>query len=118
MEFDEVPYRRDLDDENLPAIEKDIILQLKTVFDPEIPVDIYELGLIYNVSYDENTGIAEVWFSLTAPACPVADSMPYWIVEAVERVDGVDECITHIEWDPPWRMDMMSLEAKIELNMI
>ena len=118
MEFDEVPYRRDLDSPELSAIERDIILQLKTVFDPEIPVDIYELGLIYNISYNAQTGVADVHFTLTAPACPVAESMPYWIIEAVNRVEGVDDCVAHIEWDPPWRMDFMSIEAKIELNMI
>ena len=118
MEFEEVPYRRDLDDENLPQIYKDIINQLKTVYDPEIPVDIYELGLIYYVHYEKSTRTAEIYFTLTAPGCPVANTMPEWIEAAVLEVDGVEKCFTSVEWDPPWQMDFMSLEAKIELNMI
>ncbi|SUO96313.1 iron-sulfur cluster assembly protein [Suttonella ornithocola] len=118
MELDEVPFQKDLDDPTLSPVERDIIEQLKTVYDPEIPVDIYELGLIYDIKYDKRTGEANIHMTLTAPGCPVAGVMPDWVKEAVEKVDGVENCAVHMEWDPPWRMEMMSLRAKIELNMI
>lgn len=118
MEFDNVPFNKEIDDPTLSPIERDMIEQLKTVYDPEIPVDIYELGLIYDLKYHKKTGEAEVWMTLTAPGCPVAGVMPDWVKEAILKVDGVETCEVHMEWDPPWRMDMMSLRAKIELNMI
>lgn len=116
MELDAVPYRKDPDDPGLAPLERDIILELKKVYDPEIPVDIYELGLIYDVAIQGND--VTVHMTLTAPGCPVAGVMPDWVKEAVERVDGIDSCEVIMEWDPPWRMDMMSMRAKIELNMI
>lgn len=118
MEFEQIPFQKDIDDPALSPLERDIITELKSVYDPEIPVDIYELGLIYDIQYDEKTGQADIHMTLTAPGCPVAGVMPDWVKEAVERVDGVEHCEVHMEWDPPWRMDMMSLRAKIELNMI
>lgn len=118
MEFDQVPFQKEVDDPSLSPIERDIITQLKTVYDPEIPVDIYELGLIYHIGYDKKTGHTDIHMTLTAPGCPVAGVMPDWVKEAVQKVDGVEHCEVHMEWDPPWRMDMMSLRAKIELNMI
>ena len=118
MDFDEVPYGKDPTDPALPAIERDIIKQLKSVFDPEIPVDIYELGLIYGIDIEESSGNVDIYMTLTAPGCPVAGVMPDWVKEAVEQVAGVKTCDVHMQWDPPWRMEMMSLRAKIELNMI
>lgn len=118
MEQEEVPYQKDVEDPTLTPVERDIILALKEVYDPEIPVDIYELGLIYSIHYDKKTGQAAVRMTLTAPGCPVAGVMPDWVRDAVEAVDGVEECTVDMAWDPPWRMDMMSLRAKIELNMI
>lgn len=118
MDIDEVPYQKDLDDPTLSPIERDMIEALKRVYDPEIPVDIYELGLIYNITYERKTGKAIVLMTLTAPGCPVAGIMPDWVRDAIESVDGVEECEVEMVWDPPWRMDMMSLRAKIELNMI
>ena len=118
MELDEVPFQKDIEDPTLTPVERDIILALKEVYDPEIPVDIYELGLIYDIVYNKKTGHAEVRMTLTAPGCPVAGIMPDWVRDAVESVDGVEECTVEMEWDSPWRMDMMSLRAKIELNMI
>ena len=115
---DNVPYNKDPDDPSLSPVEKDIILALKGVYDPEIPVDIYELGLIYALRYDKKTGKADIHLTLTAPGCPVAGVMPDWVKDAVEAVDGVLECEVHMERDPPWGMEMMSLRAKIELNMI
>lgn len=116
MDFESVPYQKDLDDPSLSALDREIITQLKTVYDPEIPVDIYELGLIYAVEIDGDQ--AQIHMTLTAPGCPVAGVMPDWVKEAVERVDGIERCEVIMEWDPPWRMDMMSMRAKIELNMI
>lgn len=118
FDLDSVPYQKELDDPSLAPIERDIISELKTIYDPEIPVDIYELGLIYDIHYDKKTGLVDIYMTLTSPGCPVAGVMPDWVKEAVERVDGVEECIVHMEWDPPWRMEMMTLRAKIELNMI
>ncbi len=118
MDLDEVPYNKDPADPNLLPIERDIINQLKTVYDPEIPVDIYELGLIYAIDFSQDTREVSISMTLTAPGCPVAGIMPDWVRNAVEKVDGVDNCIVNMEWDPPWRMEMMSLRAKIELNMI
>jgi len=115
---DNVPYNKDPDDPGLSPVEKDIILALKGVYDPEIPVDIYELGLIYALLYNKKTGKIDIHMTLTAPGCPVAGVMPDWVKDAVEAVDGVLECEVHMEWDPPWGMEMMSLRAKIELNMI
>lgn len=118
MELDEVPFQKDANDPTLSPVERDMVLALKEVYDPEIPVDIYELGLIYDLQYDKKTGDAMVRMTLTAPGCPVAGIMPDWVRDAVEKVDGVERCSVEMEWDPPWRMDMMSLRAKIELNMI
>lgn len=116
MEAENVPYQKDPDDPALPPVEKAVIEELKRVYDPEIPVDIYELGLIYAIRIDG--GQATVHMTLTAPGCPVAGVMPDWVKEAVERVEGIEHCEVVMEWDPPWRMDMMSMRAKIELNMI
>ncbi|MDO4642878.1 MAG: iron-sulfur cluster assembly protein [Cardiobacteriaceae bacterium] len=118
LDPENIPFNKDPDDPGLSPTEKDIILALKSVYDPEIPVDIYELGLIYAIFYDKKNGKADIHLTLTAPGCPVAGVMPDWVKEAVEKVDGVTECEVHMEWDPPWGMEMMSLRAKIELNMI
>lgn len=116
MEAEDVPYQKDPEDPALSPLEKAIIGELKRVYDPEIPVDIYELGLIYALLIDGAK--ATVHITLTAPGCPVAGVMPDWVKEAVERVEGIEHCEVVMEWDPPWRMDMMSMRAKIELNMI
>ncbi len=98
-------------------IEGRIIEALKTVYDPEIPVDIYELGLIYQIELDEEQGHADIVMTVTAPGCPVAGAMPGWVQEAVESVDGIESCRVDLVWDPPWRPDLMSMRAKLELNM-
>ena len=92
-----------------------IVEALKTVYDPEIPVDIYELGLIYKVDYDE-PGDVQIEMTLTAPGCPVAGEMPGWVQQAVERVDGIETCKVAMTFDPPWSPDRMSDEAKLELG--
>ena len=92
-----------------------IIDQIKTVFDPEIPVNIYDLGLIYEINVDEK-GQAEVIMTLTSPACPVAGSLPGEVEEVVMGVDGVEDAGVELVFDPPWDKEMMSEEAKFELG--
>jgi FeS assembly SUF system protein len=93
-----------------------LIGQLKTVFDPEIPVDIYELGLIYKVDVSDDLDVA-IDMTLTAPGCPVAGEMPGWVQEAVLKIDGVKSCDVNLVFDPPWDPSRMSDEAKLQLNM-
>jgi FeS assembly SUF system protein len=101
---------------DLERITKDVIAQLKSVYDPEIPVDIYELGLIYKVEFNE--GVVDIEMTLTAPACPVAGEMPTWVQEAVAKVEGVTSVRVNLVFDPPWTNSMMSDEAKLELNLL
>ena len=93
-----------------------IIVALKSVFDPEIPVDIYELGLIYKVDVSDDRDVL-VDMTLTAPGCPVAGDMPGWVEAALEKVEGVRSARAQLTFDPPWDPSMMSDEAKLELNM-
>ena len=94
----------------------DLITALKTVYDPEIPVDIYELGLIYNVDIIDDKTV-EIKMTLTAPGCPVAEEMPGWVETAVKTVDGVEDVTVEMVFDPPWDMSLMSEEARLTLNM-
>jgi FeS assembly SUF system protein len=98
-------------------LEDRIVEILKTIYDPEIPVDIYELGLIYEVRIDKE-GHVDVEMTLTSPNCPVAESLPKEVKEKVESVDGVNSADVHIVFDPPWDKDMMSEEAKLELGFL
>jgi FeS assembly SUF system protein len=93
-----------------------LVTALKTVYDPEIPVDIYELGLIYKVDVSDSKDIA-VDMTLTAPNCPVAGEMPMMVKSALEKVEGAGEVTVNMTFDPPWTPDRMSEEAKLELNM-
>jgi len=102
--------------EELERLRTDLIAALKTVFDPEIPVDIYELGLIYRLDVDDDRNI-EIDMTLTAPGCPVAGDMPGWVENAVSAVPGVGQVKVNLVFDPPWDMSRMSDEAKLELNM-
>ncbi len=95
---------------------RDIIAALKTVYDPEIPSDIYELGLIYAVDVDDDRNVA-VTMTLTAPGCPVAGEMPKWVENAVNAVPGVANTTVTMTFDPPWDMGRMSDEARLALNM-
>ncbi len=104
-------------DEEIERITTDVISQLKTVYDPEIPTDIYELGLIYKVELEDDRTL-KVEMTLTAPGCPVAGEMPGWVEEACEVVAGVRRVEVYMTFDPPWTMDRMSEEAKLELNML
>ena len=94
-----------------------IIEQIKTVFDPEIPVNVYELGLIYDVIVQEENKI-HVKMTLTAAACPAAEALPAEVKEKVLRVEGVTDCEVELTFDPPWDKEMMSEEAKLELGML
>jgi len=105
------------DEAEIERITADVIGQLKSVYDPEIPVDIYELGLIYQVELEDDRTL-KVEMTLTAPGCPVAGEMPEWVREACEVVAGVRRVEVSMTFDPPWTMDRMSEEAKLELNML
>ncbi len=100
----------------LDAITDKLVEQLKTVFDPEIPVDIYELGLIYKVDVSDEKDVA-IDMTLTAPGCPVAGEMPGWVEDAVMQIPEVKSCTVNLVFDPPWDPSLMSDEAKLELNM-
>jgi FeS assembly SUF system protein len=102
--------------EELERLHADLVAALKTVFDPEIPVDIYELGLIYRLEVDDDRNI-EVDMTLTAPGCPVAGEMPGWVENAVASVPGVGQVKVKLVFDPPWDMSRMSDEARLALNM-
>ena len=100
----------------LDRLTDELIVALKSVFDPEIPVDIYELGLIYKVDVSDDRDVM-VEMTLTAPGCPVAGEMPGWVKDAVEKVEGVRSGTVNLVFDPPWDPSRMSDEAKLELNM-
>ena len=105
----------------LPQAELDrltdqLIEKLKTVFDPEIPVDIYELGLIYKVDVSDEKDVA-IDMTLTAPGCPVAGEMPGWVRDAVMEIKDIKSCHVDLVFEPPWDASRMSDEAKLQLNM-
>ena len=102
-----------------PAIptDQDVIDIVKTIFDPEIPVDIYELGLIYEINIKEN-GFIHIDMTLTSPNCPVAESLPQDVENKVASLDGAKGCKVTIVFEPAWTQDMMSEEAKLELGFL
>lgn len=104
-------------DEQIAVIGDNIIQALKTVYDPEIPVDIYELGLIYDVQISEE-GAVKVVMTLTTPNCPVAESLPAEVREKVSAVEGVKDVDLELTFEPAWNKDMMSEEAKFELGIL
>lgn len=97
-------------------LEASIVEAIRTVFDPEIPVNIYDLGLIYVIDIDAD-GTVFVGMTLTAPGCPVAGEIPIWVRDAVMPVEGVEKVDVEILWDPPWTPDNMSEAAKLDLGM-
>jgi FeS assembly SUF system protein len=104
-------------DPSLPTAGEDAVVEaLRSVYDPEIPVNIYDLGLIYNVNIAENGDVA-ITMTLTAPACPVAGSLPQEVAERVSATEGVGEVSVAITWDPPWTPANMSEVAKVALDM-
>jgi FeS assembly SUF system protein len=105
-----------LSPEELEDFTAKLVAALKTVYDPEIPVDIYELGLIYKVDVADNHDTT-VDMTLTAPGCPVAGEMPGMVQSALETVEGIGKVTVNMTFDPPWTPERMSEEAKLELNM-
>lgn len=105
-----------LEQAELDRLTDELIAAFKTVYDPEIPVDIYELGLIYRVDVSDDRDVV-VDMTLTAPGCPVAGEMPSWVQDAVMKVEGVKSCDVNLIFDPPWDSSKMSDEAKLALNM-
>jgi len=98
-------------------LENKIVEALKTIYDPEIPVDVYDLGLIYEVKIDSESKVS-IEMTLTSPNCPVAESLPKEVEDKVAKVDGVKSSKVDIVFDPPWDKDMMSEEAKLELGFL
>ena len=112
----DAPTTGALDQAELDRLTDELVTALKTVFDPEIPVDIYELGLIYKVDVSDDRDVV-VEMTLTAPGCPVAGEMPGWVEDAVRTVEGVKSARANLVFDPPWDPSRMSDEAKLQLNM-
>jgi len=105
-----------LTQDELNRLTDQLIEKLKTVYDPEIPVDIYELGLIYKVDVSDSKDVA-IDMTLTAPGCPVAGEMPGWVRDAVMEIPGLKSCNVELVFEPPWDSSRMSDEAKLQLNM-
>ena len=93
-----------------------IIEEIRKIYDPELPVNIYELGLIYDIKL-ENKDTAKVKMTLTSPNCPVAESLPKEVKDSIMQVEGIEKVDLDLVWDPPWNKDMMSEAAKLELNL-
>ncbi len=110
------PQKAALPQAELDRLTDELIAALKTVYDPEIPVDIYELGLIYKVDLSDDRDVL-IDMTLTAPGCPVAGEMPGWIEDAVMKVEGIKSARANLVFDPPWDTSKMSDEAKLALNM-
>ena len=115
-EYDELamPPNVELSDHKMMPL---IVAALQEIFDPEIPVNIYELGLIYKVVVDEKSNDVYVEMSLTSPACPVAQEMPGWIQSAILPIEGIGDVDVEVVWDPQWDASMMAETAKLQLNM-
>ena len=105
-----------LDSLNAKATEALIVEVLKTIYDPELPVSIYDLGLIYSVNVDAD-GVAVIEMTLTTPACPVAETLPPEVKQKVEAIDGVSQAQVDLVWDPPWTPDRMSDAAKLDAGL-
>jgi FeS assembly SUF system protein len=101
---------------NLDELKEGVIAALKTVFDPEIPVNIYDLGLIYDIHIDEEN-LVLIQMTLTSPGCPVAQTFPGTVEQAVNQVEGVKDCTVELIWEPPWTQDRMTEAARLELGM-
>tara|TARA_B100001121_G_C18219007_1_gene402784 strand:+ start:83 stop:385 length:303 start_codon:yes stop_codon:yes gene_type:complete len=98
------------------VIKEKIINEIKKIYDPEIPVNIYELGLIYKIDVDDNNKVV-IEMTLTSPNCPVAESLPNSVKNNILKIDDINEVELKLVWDPPWTKDMMSEAAKLELNL-
>ena len=112
----DAPQKSALSQDELARLTDEMIAALKTVYDPEIPVDIYELGLIYKVEVADDRDVV-IDMTLTAPGCPVAGEMPGWVEDAVRKIDGLGQIRVNLVFNPPWDPSKMSDEAKLALNM-
>ncbi len=101
----------------MSELKEKIINEIKKIYDPEIPVNIYELGLIYKIEVNEDTKNVEIEMTLTSPNCPVAESLPNMVKENILKIDEVEKADLKLVWDPPWTQDKMSEAAKLELNL-
>ena len=99
------------------TVKDKIITEIKKIYDPEIPVNIYELGLIYKIEVIDNKKKVLIEMTLTSPNCPVAESLPNSVKDNILKIDGIDEVDLKLVWDPPWTKDKMSEAAKLELNL-
>ena len=103
--------------EGIPIASRDLVIEaMRTVYDPEIPVNIYDMGLILDIEISEK-GDVLIGMTLTSPGCPVAGELPAWVAEAIEKVEGTGEIEVKLVWDPPWTPDLMSEDAKLALGM-
>lgn len=102
----------------MSPLKSEVIAALRTVFDPEIPLNIYDLGLIYAVEVDERTHDVYLRMTLTAAACPVAQSFPATVADAVEQVEGINDVTVELVWEPPWSREMISEAGRLELGML
>ena len=100
----------------MTEIKNKIIEEIKIIYDPEIPVNIYELGLIYKIEVDQKNKV-NIDMTLTSPNCPVAESLPLQVKDNIKKVEGVSDVILNVVWEPPWDKDKMSEAAKLELNI-
>lgn len=110
-------FRYPLSDQAIETLKADIVQALKNIYDPEIPVNIYDLGLIYNIKIDPQ-GAVKIEMTLTTPGCPVAQTFPGNVENVVNHVPGVSEAVVELVWDPPWTSDNMSEAAKLQLGML
>ena len=101
----------------MSELKEKIITEIKKIYDPEIPVNIYELGLIYKIEVNEQNKKVIVEMTLTSPNCPVAESLPNSVKENIMKIDGISDVDLKLVWDPPWTKDKMSEAAKLELNL-
>lgn len=106
-----------LNEENLISLRTAVIAALKGIYDPEIPVNIYDLGLIYQIFINPG-GLVKIEMTLTSPGCPVAQTFPGTVESEINKVTGVSETQVELVWDPPWSSEKMSMEAKLELNLL
>ena len=101
----------------MSALKEKIITEIKKIYDPEIPVNIYELGLIYKIEVNEQNKKVIVEMTLTSPNCPVAESLPNSVKENILKIDGINDVDLKLVWDPPWTKEKMSEAARLELNL-
>lgn len=113
MIMEKQPYTN----EQLEDIRNKVIEALRLVYDPEIPVNIYEMGLVYSIELD-NFGNADISMTLTSPMCPVAESLPLQVETRVESIEEIGKVTVNLVWEPPWSMDRMSDDAKLELGLL